>query len=87
MGKNKDRENIPTLDLHGKRVDEVFDLMDRFLRREEERSSRCVRILHGKGSGKVREKALEYCQISGHSPKPDAGVGGAPNPGSFLLYL
>jgi dsDNA-specific endonuclease/ATPase MutS2 len=88
MGKKKQGETaVPTLDLHGVRVDEVFDLMDRFLRREEERETALVRILHGKGSGKVKEKALEYCRLSGHSPRPDKGSGGAENPGSFLLYL
>lgn len=88
LKKQKDTQaEIPTLDLHGVVVDEVFDLMDRFLRREEERDAACVRILHGKGSGKVRDKALEYCRIAGHSPKPDKGKNGAPNPGAFLLYL
>ena len=77
----------PTLDLHGRKVDEVFDLMDRFLRSEEGKGSSCVRILHGKGTGKVREKALEYCRIAGYSPKPDREEGGRENPGAFLLFL
>lgn len=79
--------NLPTLDLHGVTTDEVFALMDRFLRREESRGSTCVRILHGKGTGKVREKAVEYCRLSGHSPKPDRAPGGKENPGAFLLFL
>ena len=78
--------SYPTLDLHGVRVDEVFDLLDRFLRKAEGKSG-AVRIIHGKGTGKVKEKALEYCRLSGHSPKPDKGVNGQANPGSFLLFL
>ncbi len=78
---------IPFLDLHGAVVDEVFDLIDRFLRREEAKGADRVRIIHGKGTGKVKEKALEYCRISGHVPKPDTGEGIFINPGSFLLYL
>jgi len=78
---------IPSLDLHGAVVDEVFDLIDRFLRREEAKGADRVRIIHGKGTGKVKEKALEYCRISGHEPKPDKGEGIFTNPGSFLLYL
>lgn len=78
---------IPSLDLHGAAVDEVFDQMDRFLRREEAGGADRVRIIHGKGTGKVKEKALEYCRLSGHVPKPDSGEGILVNPGSFLLYL
>ncbi len=78
---------IPALDLHGAVVDDVFDLMDRFLRREEGNGSDRVRIIHGKGTGKVKEKALEYCKLSGHVPQVDTGEGIYSNPGSFLLYL
>lgn len=78
---------IPALDLHGAVVDDVFDLMDRFLRREEANGADRVRIIHGKGTGKVKEKSLEYCRLSGHVPKPDSGEGILVNPGSFLLYL
>jgi hypothetical protein len=78
---------IPSLDLHGALVDEVFDLMDRFLRGAEANGADRVRIIHGKGTGKVKDKALEYCRLSGHVPKPDTGDGIFTNPGSFLLYL
>jgi dsDNA-specific endonuclease/ATPase MutS2 len=80
-------KTIPSLDLHGAKTDEVFDRVDRFLRREEGRGTACVRIIHGIGTGKVREKTLEYCRMTGHVPKPDLAVNGAKNPGSFLLYL
>lgn len=76
-----------SLDLHGAKVDEVFDRMDRFLRAEESKGSQCVRVIHGKGTGKIREKCLEYCRLSGHKPKPDKSEKGLENPGSFLLYL
>jgi DNA-nicking Smr family endonuclease len=80
-------KTIPSLDLHGAKTDEVFDRMDRFLRREESRGTACVRIIHGIGTGKVKEKAMEYCRMTGHAPKADQGPNGAKNPGSFLLYL
>jgi len=92
MGKHNKRSpsfssQIPSLDLHGAVVDEVFDLIDRFLRREEANGADRVRIIHGKGTGKVKEKSLEYCRLSGHKPQPDTGEGIFNNPGSFLLYL
>ena len=89
MGKKPPRTApvIPTLDLHGVVVDDVFDLLDRFLRREEANGSDRVRILHGRGTGKIREKALEYCRLAGHSPQEDKAESQWGNPGSFLLYL
>lgn len=78
--------SYPALDLHGVTVDEVFDLLDRFLRKHEGKSP-AVRIIHGRGTGKVKEKALEYCRMAGHAPKPDKGESGQANPGSFLLFL
>lgn len=87
MGKKSGKQSYPSLDLHGAKVDEVFDLMDRFLRREEGRGSQGVRVIHGIGTGKVKEKAMEYCRMSGHSPKPDKNESGTSNPGSFLLFL
>ena len=78
--------SFPTLDLHGVTVDEVFDLLDRFLRKAEGNAS-TVRIIHGRGTGKVKEKAYEYCRMTGHAPKPDKGENGQVNPGSFLLFL
>ena len=92
MGKPPGRKpsfnsQVPSLDLHGAVVDEVFDLMDRFLRSAEAAGHDRVRIIHGKGTGKVREKALEYCRLAGHEPQKDTGEGIYSNPGSFLLYL
>ncbi len=78
---------IPSLDLHGALVDEVFDRMDRFLRSAEADGHDRVRIIHGRGTGKVKEKALEYCRLTGHIPQEDKGEGLFANPGSFLLYL
>lgn len=78
---------FPTLDLHGVKQEEVFDLLDRFLRREESKGSSAVRIIHGIGTGKVKAKVYEYCKATGHSPKPDKNEKGQVNPGSILLYL
>ena len=83
----KSTPNIPSLDLHGKKTDEVFDLLDRFLRQQEAKGNSPVRIIHGIGTGKVKEKVMEYCGITGHKPKPDKDGAGRVNPGSVLLYL
>jgi dsDNA-specific endonuclease/ATPase MutS2 len=80
-------KKIPSLDLHGVRQEEVFDLLDKFIRKEEAKGSSAVRIIHGIGTGKVKARVLEFCKITGHQPKPDKGENGQVNPGSVLLYL
>jgi dsDNA-specific endonuclease/ATPase MutS2 len=87
MAEVKDKSKLPELDMHGARSEEVFDLMDRFLRQQEAKGASCVRIIHGKGTGKIKDKSLEYCRQTGHQPKADKGQSGQINPGSFLLFL
>jgi len=87
MKKPQQKKKISQLDLHGARVDEVFDKLDRFLREQEAKGVSPVRIIHGIGTGKVKEKCLDYCRATGHSPKPDTSESAKVNPGAFLLYL
>ena len=56
MKKRKIPQNIPTLDLHGYRTEEVFTAIDRFIRQAQGRDHEYIRIITGKGLGKVRAK-------------------------------
>jgi DNA-nicking Smr family endonuclease len=79
--KNKSgAQHIPTLDLHGYLIDEVFDAIDLFLRKSETQGHLKVRIITGKGTGKVRAKSLEYLKIAQYKPQIE-------NEGSFLIIL
>jgi dsDNA-specific endonuclease/ATPase MutS2 len=81
--KNKTKsKNLPTLDLHGYVVDDVFDALDRFLRTAEERGHPWVRIITGKGTGKVRAKTLEYLKLAHYKPQPEPH-----NEGSFVVAI
>ena len=71
---------MPTLDLHGFRVDDVYDALDRFIRDAEAKGHERVRIITGKGTGKVRDKAMEYLRIAHYAPK-------AENEGSFWIAI
>ena len=51
------------LDLHGRRVEEVWPLVDRFLRDAEDSGLKQARIMTGKGTGKVREEALKALKM------------------------
>lgn len=73
-------ENLPTLDLHGYLVEEVYDAVDSFLRKSEAQGHQRVRIITGKGSGKVRAKTLEYLKTAHYQPQTE-------NEGSFIIVL
>lgn len=44
------------LDLHSFRPNEIPDLLDEYLKLAQEKGFSVVRIVHGKGSGQLREK-------------------------------
>ncbi len=75
------------LDLHGRKVDEVWPLLDKFLREAEAQGLKQVRIMTGKGTGKVREEALRGLKFGGYAPKPEKLKNGTINDGVFLVYL
>jgi hypothetical protein len=75
------------LDLHGKRVEEVWPLVDRFLRRAEELSLKQVRIMTGKGTGKVREETVKALRLGGFPFKPEKLPNGSVNEGVLVVLL
>lgn len=78
--KKKAPQSFPTLDLHGYRVEEVYDALDQFLRKSESQGHARVRIITGKGTGKVKAKTLEYLKTAHYQPQLE-------NEGSFLVVL
>lgn len=53
----------PLLDLHGKRTDEVFDLVDRFVTKNS--NSAKILIMTGHGSGAIKKEVKKYLKIGG----------------------
>ena len=85
--KKKAEAQLMSLDLHGFKTDEVFTALDKFLRKAEAQECHRVRNVHGKGTGKVKEKVLEYLRIAGYSSKPEPLSNGSVNEGSLLVFL
>lgn len=52
--------DAPTIDLHGMTVDEAIHNLDSFLNHEFIRDTEAIRVIHGKGSGKLRETILPW---------------------------
>jgi DNA-nicking Smr family endonuclease len=86
-GKSQSSSSIPSLDLHGFKVEQVYDAIDRFLRQAEAGGAVKVRIITGIGTGKVKEKALAYLREANYSAKADVMGNGQTNDGSFIVYL
>ena len=78
------RDKIPKLDLHGRSADEIFNLLDQFLRQNKTKEQ--VLIVVGKGRGIVKQKSLEYLRKAGYSWR-DEKVRGMPNKGALIVDL
>ena len=77
-------KRIPVLDLHGKQKDEVFDLLDRFIREHKDKEQALVVV--GKGKGIVKRKVKEYLKMAHYSWSYEK-VRGAVNSGALLVDL
>lgn len=75
----------PTLDLHGKRVEQVFDLVDAFITKHQNRDR--LRIMPGKGTGKVKAEVLRYLKLGGYPWEYDTMDSGQKNTGSLIVIL
>jgi DNA mismatch repair protein MutS2 len=61
------------LDIRGQRVEEALDLLQRYLERAYLAGLPYVRIIHGKGTGKLRQVVRETLGASGHISRWETG--------------
>jgi DNA-nicking Smr family endonuclease len=78
-------KSLPTLDLHGRTTDEVFPLLDQFLRRHAH--LKAVRVMPGKGHGKVRAKVEEYLRLAHYHWSVERLGNGKPNEGVLVVHM
>jgi dsDNA-specific endonuclease/ATPase MutS2 len=83
MSKGK-KDNIPTLDLHGYPAGDVFDAVDAFLRKHSDKER--VRIIPGKGSGKVMAQVKDYLTRANYPSSYEKSEKGVANEGSLIVY-
>jgi len=85
MASLKKKLALKTLDLHGKTVGEVFDLVDQFITKNQNQSR--VRIMPGVGTGKVKAELLRYLKLGGYPYELEVMESGNKNQGSFIIIL
>lgn len=78
------KKKPPSLDLHGRQTDEVFDLIDRFVTKHD--SSRELLIIVGKGRGLVKKTAIEYLRRGGFPWRYETAHG-KENQGALIVDL
>lgn len=82
MGKS---DSIPTLDLHGFKTEDVFDAVEAFLQKNARKSK--VRIMPGKGTGKVKARVIEYLKLANYPWSFDRSANGSVNDGVMLVHM
>jgi DNA-nicking Smr family endonuclease len=86
MGK-KPTAKMPTLDLHGRTTDEVYDALDHFIRREVERGASRARVMPGKGSGKIKAEVVKYLKQAHYQWQFETLASGQKNEGVLVVFL
>lgn len=81
----KSAKKPPTLDLHGYKTDDVFDAVEAFLRKHENEHS--VRIMPGKGTGKVKAVVIEYLKLANYPWSHEKLPNGGTNDGVMIVYM
>lgn len=84
MGKQKKRK-MPSLDLHGRRVSEVFDLVDAFVAKNQNQDR--IEIISGKGTGQVKAEVVRYLKLGGYPWEHGVLDSGKKNGGSIIVIM
>lgn len=78
------RKKIPKIDLHGCPLDEVFDLLDQFIRKHSQREQ--ILVIVGKGQGVIKQKVLEYLKMAHYSWTYEK-ISGIANEGALVVDM
>lgn len=75
------------LDLHGCRLDEVDDKVDRFLMKLSSSNLKRARIMTGKGTGVIQKAVMKYLKAAGYPYSFEKSANGKPNEGCLIVFL
>ncbi len=78
-------KKLPTLDLHGFKTEDVFDAVESFLKKHSSQPQ--VRIMPGKGTGKVKAQVIEYLRLGGYPWSAERMNNGQVNDGVMIVHM
>jgi len=83
--KSAQKSGGPTLDLHGFKTDEIYDALEKFLARHS--SAKTVRIMPGKGTGKVKNEVIQYLKQARYPWSYEKLSNGQVNEGVLVVFM
>jgi len=87
MGKQTKASSLPTLDLHGERLEGLEDKVDRFITSSQSKGHHQIRIMTGKGSGQVRATVQKYLKLGGYPAHFERLADGTANEGVLIVQI
>lgn len=76
-----------SIDLHGRRRDEILPLLDRFILEAVEAELVQVRIITGKGTGAVKAEVIAYLKQARYPWKYEKLANGKENEGVLVVFV
>ena len=87
MGKPTGKGAMPTLDLHGERLDGLEDKVDGFITSSQAKGHHQIRIMTGKGSGQVKAAVQKYLKLGGYPAHFERLSNGQANEGVLVVQI
>lgn len=78
---------MPMLDLHGDKLFDIETKVDRFIVNSQDRGFSQVRIMTGKGSGKIRSAVQAYLKLGGYPFKFEKMSNNQHNEGVLIVQI
>lgn len=79
--------SLPTLDLHGQRLEGLEDRVDKFIVESQRKGLSRIRIMTGKGSGQVRSAVQTYLKLGGYPAQFEKLPNGSTNDGVLVVHI
>ena len=76
-----------TLDLHGMTEEQAMNALDKFLMASQNQTLAQVKIISGKGTGKLKALLIKILKDGGYPFHPEKLSNGKVNEGAFIVYL
>ena len=81
------QNKTPLLDLHGENLLDIEAKVDRFLMQAQNKGLNEIRIMTGKGTGKIREAVQKYLKLGGYTFHYERTSGNQVNEGILIVHV